>query len=259
MKKNLYFRCFLYCTYPLNYVKYAHGNGNKLWEKPSTMPITTAQIRGARGILNWSQTDLAERTGISATSIGSIENGQSTPRANTLQTIQKSFENAGIEFLGTDGVRLKTGDVRIFKGHNGLIDFYDDIYSSTRDGFEGEILVSNVDERQFVKHLGEYADTHIERMSSLGKVLYKILIREGDNFIPGSSYAEYRWIPRDLFSSVPFYVYGDKLAIILFDAEITIITLEYPSIAEAYRVQFADMWRRATPTDTPASTVKSVK
>jgi transcriptional regulator with XRE-family HTH domain len=223
------------------------------------MPITTAQIRGARGILNWSQTDLAERTGISATSIGSIENGQSTPRANTLQTIQKAFENGGIEFLGTDGVRLKTGDVHIFKGHTGLIDFYDDIYSTIREGFEGDILVSNVDERQFIKHLGDYADTHIQRMSAfVGKVFYKILIREGDNFIPGSSYAEYRWIPRDLFASVPFYVYGDKLAIMLFDAEITVITLEYPSIAEAYRVQFADMWRRATPTEIVSSAVKSV-
>lgn len=223
------------------------------------MPITTAQIRGARGILNWSQSDLADRTGISATSIGSIENGQSTPRANTLQTIQKAFENAGIEFLGTDGVRLKTGDIRIFKGHNGLIDFYDDIYDAVKDGYEGELLVSNVDERQFIKHLGGYAETHIERMQKLvNKVSYKILIREGDNYIPGSSYAEYRWIPRDLFSSVPFYVYADKLAIILFDAEITIIKMEYPSIAEAYRVQFADMWRRATPTETISPALKSV-
>lgn len=223
------------------------------------MPITTAQIRGARGILNWSQTDLATRTGISATSIGSIENGQSTPRANTLQTIQKAFENSGIDFLGTDGVRLKTGDIKIFRGHNGLIDFYEDIHATILNGFEGEILVSNVDERQFVKHLGDYADTHIERMNKLvGKISYKILIREGDNFIPGSGYAEYRWIPRDLFASVPFYVYGDKLAIMLFDAEITIITLEYPSIAEAYRVQFADMWRRATPTETPGQAIKSV-
>ena len=85
-------------------------------------------------------------------------------------------------------------------------------------------------------------------MSALkDEISYKILIREGDDFIPGSSYAEYRWMPKELFASVPFYVYGDKLAIILFDAEITVIALDYSSICQAYRVQFADMWQRAAP------------
>lgn len=210
------------------------------------MSITTAQIRGARGVLNWSQSDLAERTGISATSIGSIENGQSTPRASTLNTIQKAFEQAGIEFIGSEGLRLRTGDVRVYNGKQGLIDFYDNVYDSVKNT-GGEILVSNVDEKLFVKSLGEYADTHIQRMTALGNVSYKILIREGDTYTPGSSYAAYRWIPKELFSSVPFYVYGDKLAIILFDTNVTIIVLDYAAISGAYRTQFADMWERSRP------------
>lgn len=208
------------------------------------MAITTAQIRGARGILNWSQADLAERTGISATSIGSIENGVSTPRANTLATIQKAFEDAGIEFLGLDGVKLRSGNIRVLKGHQGLIEFYDDIYEKLRN-FEGDVLVSNVDERAFVRALGDYADIHIERIQALKNIRYKILIREGDTYLPGSSYAEYRWIPKELFASVPFYVYDDKLAVILFDAEITVIVMDYPAISAAYKTQFADMWGRS--------------
>lgn len=209
------------------------------------MSITTAQIRGARGILNWSQADLARRTGISATSIGSIENGQSTPRANTLYTIQSTFENAGIEFIGREGVRLKTGDVRVFNGTQGLIDFYEDLYETIKN-FEGNVLVSNVDERLFVKALGDFADIHIARVSKLDKVRYQILVREGDTYTPGSSYAEYRAIPQELFASVPFYLYNDKLAIMQFDGEVTVIVLHYPAIASAYRTQFADMWGRAT-------------
>jgi len=210
------------------------------------MSITTAQIRGARGILNWSQADLARRTGISATSIGSIENGQSTPRANTLHTIQSTFENAGIEFIGREGVRLKTGDIRVFSGTQGLVDFYDDVYNSIKD-FEGNVLVSNVDERLFVKALGDYAQVHIDRVTKLERVRYQILVREGDTYTPGSSYAEYREIPEALFASVPFYLYNDKLAIMQFDGEITVIVLHYPAIANAYRSQFADMWQRAMP------------
>lgn len=209
------------------------------------MSITTAQIRGARGILNWSQADLAERTGISATSIGSIENSASQPRVNTLNTIQKAFEDAGIEFIGTDGVKMRSGEIRVFHGRTGLIDFYEDVYATvSKQG--GEILVSNVDERLFVKMLGDFAATHIERMTKLEKINYKILLREGDTYVPGQSYAEYRWMPAALFASVPFYVYYDKLAIMLFDADVTVIVLEYPAIARAYRTQFADMWGRAT-------------
>jgi transcriptional regulator with XRE-family HTH domain len=213
------------------------------------MSITTAQIRGARGILNWSQQDLAQRTGISATSIGSIENGTTTPRASTLETIRKAFENGGIDFIGLEGVRQKSGDVRIYRGRDGFIEFYDDIYNTIRDHKE-DILVSNVDERLFVKILGDYAKIHVDRIKALKSVHYKILVREGDNYIPGSDYAEYRWVSKDLFASVPFYVYGEKLAIMLFESEPSVIVLNYPSIAYAYRVQFADMWERSKQVET---------
>lgn len=208
------------------------------------MSITTAQIRGARGILNWSQQDLAQRTGISATSIGAIENGQTTPRESTLSTIRKTLENAGIEFIGLDGVRQRRDDVRIFSGKNGLIEFYDDIYATVRDQ-NCEVLVSNVDERIFVEALGDYAKVHVNRMEQQKSVHYKILVKEGDNYTPGSGYGEYRWIPKELFASVPFYVYGKKLAIMIFENEPSIILLQYPSISDAYRVQFYDMWERA--------------
>ena len=49
-------------------------------------------------------------------------------------------------------------------------------------------------------------------------------------------------MPTAFFSSVPFYVYGQKLAILLFDAEPTVIVLDYPSVAEAYRAQFQAFW-----------------
>jgi transcriptional regulator with XRE-family HTH domain len=208
------------------------------------MSITTAQIRGARGVLNWSQADLAERTGISATSIGSIENGQTSPRASTLHSIQKAFETGGIEFIGRDGVRLKTGEVRVFTGRTGYLEFYEHVYE-TLSKSPGQVLVSNVDERDFAKWHGELGMDHLEKMSSLSGITYRILIREGDNYFPASSYAEYRWIPKEQFASVPFYVFGKKLAIMLFDNEPTIILLDYPAVAQAYRIQFEAMWSQA--------------
>ncbi len=208
------------------------------------MSITTAQIRGARGILNWSQSDLASRTGISATSIGSIENGQSQPRENTLKTIQKAFEDGGIEFIGRDGVRIRTGGVMTYTGKQGVLEFYEDIYETLKSK-PGTVCVSNVDEKVFVKWAGEILETHTERMNEIKGISYKILIREGDQNFVASAYAQYRWIPRDLFSSVPFYVYGDKLAIMLFGTEPTVIVIDYPAVADAYRIQFEALWNSA--------------
>lgn len=207
------------------------------------MGITTAQIRGARGILNWSQSDLAARTGISATSIGSIENGLSTPRESTLNTIKKAFENGGIEFIGKEGMRQKTGNVRTFSGREGYLEFFTDVYNTLlKTG--GEVLVSNVDEREFAKWHGDHSDEHLSKIQQLDKIDYKILVKEGDTYFP-ASYAQYRWLPKDLFYSVPFYLYGQKLAIILFEDEPTIILIDYPAVAEAYRHQFNGIWDQA--------------
>ena len=208
------------------------------------MLISTAQIRAARGLLNWSQSDLADRTGISATSIGSIENGNTHPREQTLVTIQRVLERAGVDFLPDQGVRVRQLQLRTFSGRQGFIDFYDDIYETLKAD-PGEVFVSSVDEREFVKWLGDYAERHIARMNEIKGVSYKILIREGDEYTPGASYAEYRWMPRDLFSSVPFYIYGGKSALLLFGPDVRVIVMDYPEIRDAFRIQFLDIWDRS--------------
>ena len=210
------------------------------------MTITTTQIRGARGILDWSQAELSARTGISATSIGSIENGQTTARASTLSVIQKTFEVAGIEFIGREGIKLRSNEIQTFTGQSGFWDFYEDLYRTISKD-PGEVVVSNVDERLFAKWLqGDKLDRHVSRMKDIKGVTYKILIQEGDTYyLATPDYSEYRWIPKDHFSSVPFYVYGNKLAILVFKKEPTVIVLNYPMVAAAYRVQFAAMWDNA--------------
>ena len=122
------------------------------------MSITTAQIRGARGILNWSQQDLAQRTGISATSIGSIENGQTTPRESTLSTIRKTLETAGIEFIGLEGVRVQTNYVQTLKGAEGFSAFLDDVYNTVilhgTKQKPTDVFLSNVAHENWVKWMG---------------------------------------------------------------------------------------------------------
>ncbi len=75
--------------------------------------ITSAQIRGARGLLNWSRKELAEHSGISFASMMRLESFDGVPASNfkTLEAIKNAFEEAGLEFIGTPengaGVRWK--------------------------------------------------------------------------------------------------------------------------------------------------------
>jgi transcriptional regulator with XRE-family HTH domain len=81
--------------------------------------ITAGQIRAARALIGWKQTDLAKASRVSEISIKNIERGVTDPRYKTLEAIQKAFERAGVVFLepgdirdGGEGVRLMRGAKR---------------------------------------------------------------------------------------------------------------------------------------------------
>lgn len=67
--------------------------------------LTPAQIKAARALLGWKQTDLAEKSGVSLPSIKNIERGATDPRVSTMAALRKALEAAGVEFLG-HGVTL---------------------------------------------------------------------------------------------------------------------------------------------------------
>lgn len=76
--------------------------------------ITPAQIRAARALIGWKQSDLASESGVSEISIKNIERGATDARSSTLASIQSAFTKAGVVFLdpgdtrdGGHGVRLK--------------------------------------------------------------------------------------------------------------------------------------------------------
>lgn len=210
------------------------------------MLITADQIRAARALKNWSQTDLAERTGLAVPTIANIELGKQTPGKNTMEKIIDAFSAAGIEFLGERGVQKKSETTTVYRGESGLTNFYIDIYETlNKEG--GEVLVGNVDERKFVtERREEDVLIHQQRMAELkDNVKYKILIEEGDDFFAASSYAEYRWTPKEDFQSIPFYVYGNKLAIILWLDEPIVFLIDSANAADVYREKFSQMWKKS--------------
>jgi transcriptional regulator with XRE-family HTH domain len=75
----------------------------------STPHFSPAQCRAARGLLNWSQTELADKAAVAKQTLGDFERGARHPYPRTLDDIRAALEAAGVEFTNGDspGVRLK--------------------------------------------------------------------------------------------------------------------------------------------------------
>ena len=73
--------------------------------------ITKDQIRGARGLLNWTVRDLAEKAHIHRNTITNIETGKYAGEPETLSALRAALETGGIEFIdpngGGPGARLR--------------------------------------------------------------------------------------------------------------------------------------------------------
>lgn len=76
--------------------------------------ISIEQVRGARGLLGWSQTRLAEAAGLSLPTVKRYETDKGARvSADAVAAIRAALEAAGVEFIaengGGPGVRLRKG------------------------------------------------------------------------------------------------------------------------------------------------------
>ena len=194
-------------------------------------------------MLDWSQKVLAQNcANVSEPTIKLIETGKINSTPETLGAIQKTFEEAGIEFLPQQGVRFRDDLLTIIEGRldvNIFLRLLDDIYYTMKDK-NGEVLWSFVDEDLSPPEIIER-----ENMLRNGGIKYKSLIRHGDlNFQHDAE--EYRWLPKGQFLSNLTAVYDDKYAIVVNKPNSNqvekIIIIKNDSIAEMKRKEFEIIW-----------------
>lgn len=214
------------------------------------MTITTAQIRGARGILNWSQQDLAQRTGISATSIGAIENGQTTPRESTLEKIKSTLEDFEIEFI-EGGIRKRQKMLQVIEGDDCYVKVLDLAYLTlSKSNGKKEILFSGADERRSPTYI-------IEKFRFLlrNNIQMRSLIKSNDTYIMGNL-ENYRWLTDDLFLDTDVKVIFDNYVVYFMSwKEIKkAIVINDENIANENRRTFEYIWEKSpAPTKTTAT------
>lgn len=222
------------------------------------MMISAAQLRAARGLLDWTRTELAKAAGISPETVKNIEHGTFRPQETTSEQIVRAFAVHHVEFTDDEGVKLRKDTVMRFEGVEGFKKFMDDVYEeafrASVGGNENKpICLSCADDGLFTKHLGDYFAFHARRMNELKSVKVKILTKDNPSFklpeeTPQTSYREYRWFTHQFVGNVPFYVYGDKLATLIFEeTNVRIVVISSELVAKAYREQFEVLWKLSQP------------
>lgn len=61
--------------------------------------MTPAQSRAARGLIEWSQEQLAEASHLGLSTVRDFEKGRRVPTHNNLAAIKRALEDAGVQFL----------------------------------------------------------------------------------------------------------------------------------------------------------------
>ncbi|MGB0719144.1 MAG: helix-turn-helix domain-containing protein [Bdellovibrionales bacterium] len=216
--------------------------------------ITIEQCRGARGLLAWTQQDLADASGLSKTAINNFEKGHSDIKAESARAIRMAFESADIEFIGAQGVSKKAESTHILRGVNAINELLCDMHT-TLFGGNDEILISHVDQtltsriftQKLVSHLDFIKTNQIRQRIITNQALPHLLSPDD----------ECRWLPaNEAIKAMPTFIYGSKIAFELWD-QAMIILVNSAEAANAERNRFEQLWTTALSCEQVKETLKN--
>lgn len=109
----------------------------------------------------------------------------------------------------------------------------------------GESLVIGVDEKEFMKVDPIIMEQFFNQMKK-NKFKERILVREGDTYLPAQKETtQYKFLPKDFFDPTSTFIYGDKVAIVIFTEPLYGMIIESKALSRTYRKQFNLLWKIA--------------
>jgi len=209
-----------------------------------TFVITSRQIRAARGLIGWTQADLAEAAGLSRSTIAAIEKEAANPTVDVINRISTVLENNQIDFLAQEGVRIRHPMISQDDLPEANRRLLEDIYhvSSQFKLSTGvsDILIFGLQEEDAQKSVGDYLTAHMERLKQAG--LHEKILCGPDTRTFVAPRSSYRRLPQLDPPQSPIHIYGDKIAVVHWSPKEFVITIESRPIASAFRAMFYQIW-----------------
>jgi len=208
--------------------------------------ITPRQIRAARGLIGWTQADLARAAKISRATIAAIEKNDANPTPDVRKKISEVFDDAQVEFLPQEGVRFRGPTIYLDDQPGANRRLLEDILTSSSE-FKfrqniNEILIYGLREEDSENSVGDYLPEHIERLEQAG-LQEKILCGSStSNFVAPLSW--YRKLPTLNAIQSPIHIYADKVALVQWSPKEQVFVLENKPIADAVRSMFNQIWNK---------------
>ncbi|WP_309383997.1 helix-turn-helix transcriptional regulator [Cerasicoccus frondis] len=219
------------------------------------MKITNDAMRAARALLGLTQQDVENATGVAAQLLSPYEIGKKSLSEKSKDMLVSFYREHGIRFTPFGGVEFAPKEyVYEWHGKEGFARFRADVLAEAQKP-DCDICISSIDEREFDKWgAGEINESYRNAMAELRSKRidyhFRSLAKEGDRHFSAHRHSQYRWIPEAEFADFPYYIYGDKTAMLLFEREdMHIFVITHPIITQFFRNQFNSMWDRAIPVE----------
>lgn len=212
--------------------------------------INGSQIRAARGLLNWTQDDLAEKSQVGRGTIQLIENN-SPVRISRIIKLHDTLENHGIEFMQSYGVRLRAKDFKDFTGSESCDQFIDHVAKTLKER-GGEFICIIREQDMLARVSGTQRRSNIERLEQLQKITnVKCLLTEAVKPSFDAPSFDMRQLPEDT-SGMPasVFAFGNQWVMGYADdsdACLTFIVIQQMKFVQAFHQYFYPRWHKAEP------------
>ncbi len=132
--------------------------------------------------------------------------------------------------------------INVYRGKYCYKTLLNDIIASMKEN--SEIYIFGINEKEVM----ELEPIYLKRYFSLARrknISEKVIIKTGTARLQEAKTTHYKAIPADYIGKVPYFIYGNKVALLTLSEPMNCIILEDKEIAETYRKQFMVFWKIA--------------
>ncbi len=139
----------------------------------------------------------------------------------------------------------RSHSIQVTEGVDALKFLMDDIIATLPNG--GEYVVIGGSQDLFITYAQEFLPTYQKKFAKLG-IKARIIGYNGQELDKESAHSfhtiETRMLPRPITTPSSIVIYGDTVALEVFDPlNIAIITIKNQTIADSYRATFEELWK----------------